>query len=145
MWYQQLSSDLYLLRLEKGEEVLSLLKQFVHSHVPNGGVCSGLGAVEQLELAYFDIKAKEYRTLVFTESYEVTALAGTLAWNQDQVIAHLHGTFADQQMQPIAGHLNKAIVSGTLELWVQHSAIKLTRAADQESGLTLLTLEHRLG
>ena len=72
---------------------------------------------------------------------EITSLQGNVAWDGDEPVIHLHGTFSDESMQAFGGHIKELQVGGTCEIllhrWYKDA---LTRQADPATGLNLLNV-----
>jgi uncharacterized protein len=132
----------YIIRLERGEEIVNKVTTFVKEKAIRGGWINGLGGAERAELGYFDLEAQEYKWKTFNNLVEITSLEGNVAWQNDEPILHLHGTFTDREYNAIGGHVKTAITGGTCELFL-HSRFgdeKLRRAKDKSTGLNLLDL-----
>jgi uncharacterized protein len=131
-----------LLRLERGEEVMTSLLEFIRKFDIKSGFMVGLGACEELKLGYFDAVKGEYKDKEFKGEYEVTNLTGNIAWLEDgNPIAHVHITLSDEHFRAVAGHLWSGKVSGTVEIHITAFKNKILRTKDSETGLNLLDLE----
>ena len=62
--------DLLLVSLSAGEEILDSLKDACAAHGVRAGFISGLGALSEVELAFFDPEKKEYLSRTFQETLE---------------------------------------------------------------------------
>lgn len=130
----------YLLRIERGEEVMASLLKFIKKYKIKSGFMVGLGACEKLELGYFDAVKGIYKNKKFPGEYEVTNLTGNIAYMEREPIAHVHITLSDDKFRAIAGHLWSAIVSGTAEIYIMTFKAAIKRAKDLQTGLNLLNL-----
>lgn len=130
----------YLLRIERGEEVMASLLKFIKKYKIKSGFMVGLGACEKLELGYFDAVKGIYKNKKFPGEYEVTNLTGNIAYMEREPIAHVHITLSDDKFRAIAGHLWNAIVSGTVEIYIMTFKAAIKRAKDPQTGLNLLNL-----
>jgi predicted DNA-binding protein with PD1-like motif len=128
----------YLIRLEKGEEVLSTLSSFVNDEEIKAGVVSGIGAVRDATLGYFDPETNEYIEELFEGSYEVASISGSAGLFENNPILHLHASLADRNHSVKAGHLFSATVSATLEIHIAKLPGVLERRMDEQTGLKLL-------
>jgi len=139
MQYRKVTGG-YLLRLERGEEVIASLLEFVKKYRIKSGFLVGLGACEHLELGYFDAVKREYVNSKFPGEYEVTNLTGNISRLEGEPTAHIHVTLSDNKFAALAGHLWKATVSGTVEIFIHTFQAAVPRAKDPETGLNLLRL-----
>lgn len=128
-----------LIRLERGEKIIATLSDFFKKQKIQGGFFFGIGAVDKAELAHYDVKAKKYSSLSFNQPLEMTSIIGNVGVFNNQLIIHAHATFSDKKMQPIAGHLVEATISGTGEIFFIKTR-RLEKFFDQETGLKLFSL-----
>jgi predicted DNA-binding protein with PD1-like motif len=143
MRFQQVNDTSWIVRLERGEAVFPTVLKFLNKNAIKGGYISGIGAVESLDLAYYQLETKEYKMQTFEGSLEVASLTGFIAQKENLTTLHLHGVFANGQLEPVAGHLVTATVSGTLELKIV-SIPDMHRELEVESGLWVLDLPKKL-
>jgi predicted DNA-binding protein with PD1-like motif len=139
MQYRKVTGG-YLLRIERGEEVMASLLKFTKKYKIKSGFMVGLGACEKLELGYFDAVKGIYKNKKFPGEFEVTNLTGNIAYLGREPIVHVHITLSDDKFNAIAGHLWSAIVSGTVEIYIMAFGSVIKRAKDPETGLNLLKL-----
>lgn len=130
----------YLIRLHRGEEVVSTLTDFVRTHSIQAGSVSGIGAVSDPSLGFFDPGTREYHQEEFSGGYEVVNLAGNISVLDGQEMLHIHATVADDNHQTRGGHLFKATVSVTLEVVIIKFVGRVDRTMDGDIGLNLLDL-----
>lgn len=130
----------YFLRLEKGEEVISSIVQFAAKENVRSGVFFGLGAINNFELGYYDLKTRRYEKEKFEEDMEVGNITGNLASLDGKPFVHTHVTVSGKDLRACTGHLFSAEVALTLEIFVFASFAKIERKMDPEIGLNLLDL-----
>ena len=71
---------------------------------------SGLGAVQDAELWYYDQFEQEYRSVSFEEPLEVATCVGNVSLLEGEPFAHTHAVLSRPSGQAVAGHLNAATV-----------------------------------
>jgi predicted DNA-binding protein with PD1-like motif len=130
----------YILRLERGEEVLSTLTDFVGLQRIQSGTIQGVGAIKDLVLGIFDPEKKEYVKRTFDEYLEVGNLTGNISYLDGKPLLHCHVTVAGTDLKAYAGHLFSAIISVTGEFSIRPSAEQITRTLDEEVGLNLMNI-----
>ena len=130
----------FLVRLEKGEEVLSTLTEFVRGQNILGGTVQGLGAVKDLVLGMYNPHTKEYRQQTLNEDLELGNLTGTISYFEGNPILHCHITAAATDLKAYTGHLFSAIVSVTGEFVIRPFSQRIIRSRDEEVGLNLLEI-----
>ncbi len=140
MWYQTIGRQDFILRIKRGELIIASLKNFCHKKKIFGGLFFGLGAVDEVELAHYDVSSKKYSSKKFDQPLEMTNLIGNIAIFKKELILHAHATFSDRKMAPIAGHLVEAKISGTAEVFIKKFP-KLNKIYDEESGLKIFNFK----
>lgn len=133
-------SEIYILRLDKGEEIVSSLVEFCKENEILGAWVQGIGAVESATLALYDLGNKEYHNKDLDGPLEIANLVGNIGTHKGEVTAHLHATLGDKDMKAYAGHLSKAIVAATCEIRLEPLDIELKRKHNKEIGLNLINI-----
>lgn len=136
MYFQPDNHHAYILRLNRGEQVIASLKKFCQQQMIGGGFFYGLGAVDQVELALYNVETKDYNKQQFAEPLEVANITGSIAMDQGQVLIHAHTVLGRSDMTSLAGHLVEMKVSGTLELLL-HATQPLVKEDDPQTGLKI--------
>ncbi|MCK5684547.1 DNA-binding protein [bacterium] len=128
----------YVLRLDPGEEIIVSIKKFCELEKIHVGSISAIGAVNKVEIGYFETAKKEYHSTVKKGDFEILNLSGNIASMDDEVYLHLHISIAGSDLCAYGGHLNHAIVSATCEVFIDTLNGKLDRSHDEKTGLNLL-------
>ncbi len=133
--------DGYLvLRLEKGEEIITTLGKTLRDQKICGGFFFGLGVGKDLELGYFDARKQAYAKKEFNDEYEFTSFLGNISTVNEELSIHCHVTITDDDFNAFGGHLFRGTVPATLEIIVFPFSSALTRKKDEATGLNLLDL-----
>jgi predicted DNA-binding protein with PD1-like motif len=104
--------DGWLLRLEKGDEV-----------------------VADATIGIFDREKKEYFKKTFEDDLEVGNLTANVSYLDDgEPFVHCHITLSDSSLKAFTGHLFKATVTITLEVYIRVFSEKLERKEDPMMG-----------
>lgn len=128
----------YIVRIDRGEEIVESLKAFlVQSGVLSGSV-SGIGAVYGAEVARFVAASKQYIMMRLEGEHEITALNGNIAVLDGKAFLHLHISLTDTAFRGVGGHLQSAVVSGTCEVIVDVLDGYLRREFNEKEGLNLI-------
>jgi hypothetical protein len=128
----------YVVRIDKGEEIVESLKAFLTQSGVHSGSLGGIGAVSEAEVARFVAATKQYVTMRLEGEHEITALNGTIAVLDGKPVLHLHVALADTAFRGFGGHLLSAIVSGTCEVVVEVFEGYLRREFNEKEGLNLI-------
>lgn len=128
----------YVLRFERGEEIMETLKQFCLREKISGAFLQGLGACNFLKLSAYDLKNKTYPATEFTEDLEIANLVGDISLAEEDLVAHMHGTFVNKKLEALAGHVLAVKVSATCEMLLTKFGSPMKRKLDPEIGIKLL-------
>jgi uncharacterized protein len=123
---------------DKGDEVLENLLAFAKEHRISAAEFTGLGALSDAVLGYFDWQKKDYRRILIEEQVEVLSLTGNIALAEGEPKLHPHIVLGKADGSAHGGHLLEAHVRPTLELMITESPAHLQRRSDPETGLALL-------
>jgi hypothetical protein len=135
---KKINNDRWVIRLEKGEKIVEKLKEFCKVNSLSGGFFFGLGAVDCVEVAHYDLYEKKYSKLKFNKPLELLNITGSIGVGKELII-HAHVTLSDNKMHAFGGHLVEAVVSGTLEIYfIKLPALK--KKYNPQTGLNLLDL-----
>ena len=127
----------YVLRLDRGEEVLTQLEAFCRQEGITAGYAVGLGAANRVTMGLFDTTEKVYHKTTVTGPMEITSLVGNISTKDGEIYLHFHINVCNEQMQVMGGHLNECIISATGELNVIRIDGPLERKFSDEIGLNL--------
>ena len=131
----------YILRLERGEAVLSTLTEFCKRKGILSGSFTAIGAVMQSKIGFYDLAAKKYGSFEYPEEREVASMTGNISQVGGSPFIHAHATLSDMKSNdPIGGHVFEAKVAVTLEVHLIAFNESVSRASDDEIGLKLLDL-----
>ncbi len=133
-------ADGFVVKLDKGEQLVDSLIKFARQEKVDSGSVTGIGAVTNLTLGYFDREQKKYLEKKFEDVYELVSLVGSIATINYQPILHLHIIISDRNYKVYAGHLFSAEVAVTGEIFVRAYPDPLLRKNDPQFGLNLLDL-----
>lgn len=127
---------------ETGDRVMAGLKELAAAERLTAAQLSAIGACSQVELAYFDWDAKEYRSIPVEEQVEVASMLGDIGVDGEGAPAlHVHLVLGRRDGSTLAGHLQEATVRPTLEVVITETPRHLHRRKDPATGLNLIRLE----
>ncbi|SHK50119.1 PPC domain-containing DNA-binding protein [Desulforamulus aeronauticus] len=128
----------YVVRLDKGDEIIESLKSLCQENAIRLGTVSGIGAVNRVKIGLFETSTKEYHSVELNKDMEITGLVGNVSEMNGEVYLHLHATLSDSTYNAFGGHLNVAVISATGEVIVDAIEGTVDREFSQEIGLNLL-------
>ena len=128
---------IYVVRIDRGEEVVASLEKFVQEKDIRLGFVEGIGAADEIKVGLFDPEVQEYYSEVLTGNFEITSLKGNISQKEGKPYLHLHINAADEEFNTRGGHLNRAVISGTCELVVVEIEGAVEREFCSQVGLNL--------
>ena len=128
----------YLVRLERGEELIASLASLMKERDIGSGAVTGLGAVDRARLGCYLIATKDYASTEVSGDLEVVGLTGTLSWFEGEPFPHVHLMLTDETFAATGGHCFEAWVSATIELVVRTWGERVDRQRDEDIGLHLM-------
>lgn len=128
----------YILRIDKGEELVESLKHFCQEQQIKLGTISGIGATNKVAFGLFETKTKKYLQQELNGDFEICPLLGNITTMNGETYLHLHINLADKEQHSWGGHLNKAYISATFEGVIEKIDGEVDREFSEEIGLNLL-------
>ena len=138
MEFKKFNND-YVVRLNKGENVIESLKKLCKDEDIKLAEITGLGASDKVEIGVFNVNTKEYKTKVFEGMFEITSLVGNATRKDGDVYLHIHINFGDAEGSVFGGHLVESKISATSEIIVRKIDGEVGRKFSEEIGLNLLS------
>lgn len=139
MLVKKINEDL-IVRLEIGEEIVESLLKVGKDYDIEFAEITGIGVADFIEVGYYNVSIKKYKSIEFTGDLEITSILGNLTRQDDEPYLHLHITFGDEDLNLHGGHLNKAVISATCELVIRKLDGKVGRVHQEESGLNVMDI-----
>lgn len=130
----------HLLVLRTGDEVIAELTAFALREGITAAHFTGIGAWSDAVLGHFDPLTRVYGEIAIEEQVEVIALLGNMSLHEGAPRVHAHALVGFPDGTTRGGHLIRARVCPTLEVFVTRLPVTLTRRIDGETGLALIDL-----
>jgi predicted DNA-binding protein with PD1-like motif len=128
----------YLLVFHTGQEVMHGLVAFARKHKLVGGHLTGIRAIKDAVIGYFDPQKKIYLRYHIKEQAEVLSLTGNLALYKKDPFFHVHAALSSRDGAAHGGHVFEATVRPTVEIVLTASPRTMRRKIDPDTGLPLL-------
>ena len=130
--------DTYVIRMDRGEEIISTLTEFCRKESVKLGSVEALGASDHVVVGLYDVGTREYHKATFDEPMEITSLLGNISTKDGETYLHLHINLCREDMSVIGGHLNECRISATCEMFVRKISGTVERKHDTAvTGLNL--------
>jgi hypothetical protein len=125
---------------ETGEEVIAGLTDLARRAGIRAAHFTGIGALRDVTLGYFVPETQRYEEFHLAQQVEALSLMGNLGRFEGEPRVHAHVVVGFRDGTTRGGHLVRAIVEPTLEVFVSELPIELRRATDPRTGLALIRL-----
>ncbi len=100
----------FLVRAPKGVELVAFVGDLINEHGIGQGLITGIGAVSEATIGFYDQDTREYRESTLTGGLEIVSLLGNISQKEGRSHAHLHIGLADHEGRMYGGHLSGARV-----------------------------------
>lgn len=130
-------NNVIILRIDKDEEILTSIKEVALKENIKLANINALGAIKEVEIGAYIVKDKEYIKNKYLGEFEITSLTGSINSMNEEYYSHLHISFAGSDNKVIGGHLTKAVVSATCEMFIYIINDKVDRIKDEEIGINI--------
>ena len=127
----------YIVRLDKGEEIVQTLKKFCKEQNIKLGWVKGIGAVNKATIGIYRPYYKKYYPMDLNGDYEITSLLGNISTMNEEIYMHLHINLSDIDYETFGGHLNSAIISVTGEIMIEAIEGNVDREFNEEIGINV--------
>lgn len=139
MNYTRTGNDI-MLRVDRGEKVMESINKVAEEENIKAGFVTGIGAVDQAKLSYFEVKDDTYETTTFEEDFEVLSMDGTLSYVDNKPHQHVHMILGRGDFSTIGGHLQEATVSITLEVHITVMETTVDRKPHDDYSIKVLDI-----
>jgi deazaflavin-dependent oxidoreductase (nitroreductase family) len=131
----------FLLVFDKGDEAVEGLTAFAREQRLEAGHFTGIGALSDVVVGYFDRGRRKYKRIAIPEQVEILSLIGDIALERDEQRVHAHVVVGKADGTAHGGHLLEAHVWPTLEVVVVQNPTTLRKRFDPETGLALIDVD----
>ena len=132
--------DNCVISIGRGEEIIKSLLDFCEKNKIKLGYFSGIGAVNNVELAHYSVETKKYSTKIIEKPLEILNLSGNVTTMEGKCYIHAHIALSDEKMDAVGGHLKSAVVSAACEIFLVKIGSEAERYYDKSIGLNMLKL-----
>ena len=138
MEYRKYGKD-YVLRIDRGEEILQAVSQVCEKENIRLGTVNGIGAVGEVTLGVFNREKFQYESKEYKGDFEIASCMGNISTMNGNSYLHIHMAVGNPEKGEVhAGHLNRGIVSLTGEFFLHQIEGEIDREYSEEVGLNLI-------
>ena len=132
--------NVYAVRLDVGDEIIESLSLLCKKENIRTATVQGLGAVNDVTVGYYSLEEKKYFQKSFNQQFEMIALNGNITRKDDEPYLHLHIALSDENYKFYGGHLNRAVISITAEIFVTVLHGEVNRRINPETSLNVFDI-----
>jgi len=138
-------NDIYYVRIDKGEEIITELLQICGREGIQSAVFTGIGGCSHAEIQTFIPQKGTFETEILDGMLELINITGNIITDDDQLFHHTHAVFSykkESEHKIAAGHMKALTVLYTAEIELRPvigGVIK--RKHDQETGTGFWSFE----
>lgn len=136
MEYKRFDSTI-VARLDRGEEILIEIEKIAKAESIKLAKVSAIGAVNDFTVGVYDVDKKEYKANSFTGDFELLSLLGNINTMNGEYYCHLHMSAGNEKGEVFGGHLNRAVISVTCEMFIDIIDGMVDREHDDNIGINL--------
>ncbi len=140
-WKARQVGDIYIVSLNDKASIVESLTDFVEKNEIFSGQITGIGAVNEAILRFFNPETKHYVDKLFQQQMEIANLSGNISEIKGRSSLHLHIVLGKQDYSVLAGHLRDARIRGAGEFFVYPLNTHVIKELDNEVGLNLYNFE----
>ncbi|MCJ7936148.1 MAG: DNA-binding protein [Chryseobacterium sp.] len=140
-WSAKKAGSVYLVSLKNHSGITETLTDFIQDQNILAGEVTGIGAVSEAILRFFNPATQKYVDKTFKEQMEVTNISGNVSEIEGKLTLHLHITLGREDYTALAGHLLEAKIQGAAEFIFYPINTRVIKIKDQETGINLYDFE----
>ena len=140
-WSARKVDQIYLVSLDNRTDIVPALTDFIQQENIRAGEVTGIGAVSEATLRFFNPSTKKYVDKTFTEQMEITNISGNISEVEGKTMLHLHITLGREDYTALAGHLSDAKIQGAAEFIIYPLNTRVVKVKDADLGINLYHFE----
>ena len=129
--------DTVIVRMDVNEEITEQVKAVALAENIKLAEINALGAIKELTVGVFNVGEQKYYQSIFSGFFEITSLHGSISTMNGEFYSHLHITAADSAEHVVGGHLNRAVVGATCEMFIRVIDGSVERVKDPAVGINI--------
>lgn len=127
----------YVVRLDVGDEIIESIKKLSKKENIKLASVSAIGATNEFIVGSYNVKKKEYHKIEYKGEWEILALTGNINTKNGEHYSHFHLVAGGEDGHCVGGHLNKAVISATCEMFITVIDGSVDRKIDDNIGLNI--------
>jgi len=140
-WSARKVDSIYIVSVDNQSNIVETLTDFIRNQDIYAGEVTGIGAVSEATLRFFNPATKDYVDKTFNEQMEVTNISGNVSEIAGRQTLHLHITLGRADYTALAGHLLEAKINGAGEFIFYPLPTKVIKIKNENIGINFYDFE----
>ena len=140
-WSARKADHIYIVSLDNHSNIVEGLTDFIQNQNIQAGEVTGIGAVSEATLRFFNPSTKKYVDKTFKEQMEVTNISGNVSEIEGKQTLHLHITLGREDYTALGGHLLDAKIQGAAEFIFYPLNTRVVKIKNEEIGINFYDFE----
>lgn len=129
--------DKVVVRIDKGEEILTSLKAVCKEQQIKAGSIIGIGAVGKITIGLLNTNTKLYHSRELAGDHELAPIVGNISTKNGEPYIHIHANICNADQASFGGHVSTAVVSVTCEVVIDVIDGTIERTYDSDLSINL--------
>ena len=138
----KITDNTLILSLSKNDFINKSIKKIFKKEKLAFGWVSGIGAIYNIELGYYDIESKEYIKKKIKEEHELLSISGNITILNSEYFVHTHVSISDKKFNVFGGHLFDAQIAAAGEFEISLLDCNINRKLSSSIGLNLWCIKN---
>ncbi|MDY6960038.1 MAG: PPC domain-containing DNA-binding protein [Halobacteriota archaeon] len=127
----------FLVRMDHNADLLDSILGIAELQGIRLGVFTGIGALKEAKISYYDQARKEYLKNELKGPVEIANLVGNISIKEEKIFVHAHATLSERDGKTYSGHFERGKIFAC-ELYIRELVgEELVRSYDDTTGLFL--------
>ncbi|PWN71552.1 DNA-binding protein [Chryseobacterium phosphatilyticum] len=140
-WLARKVNSVYIVSINNHSNVVEALTDFIQNQRIYAGEVTGIGAVSEATLRFFNPIKKNYVDKTFNEQMEISNISGNVSEIAGKQTLHLHITLGREDYTALAGHLLEAKISGAGEFIFYPLDTRMVKTKNEDIGINFYDFE----
>ena len=133
--------DTIVVRMDPGEEIIEQVNAVVAAENIKLAQINALGAINEFTTGAYSVAEQKYYSKDYTGAWEVVSLHGNVTTMDGKPYIHLHLGGGNHEGAMAGGHLNRAVIAATCEMFITVIDGEVGRKKDPVTGLNIFKFD----
>ncbi len=134
----------FVLAFEPGDEAMQDIAAFARAENVTAARFFGIGGFSEATLGYFDRARQHYEAIAIDDQVELLSISGNICLKEGAPLVHAHAVVAHRGGSVSGGHVLRALVWPTLELFVDVYPAQLIKVPQPTLGIATIAIDRTI-